>query len=51
MGHGLRSHCVWWREDIVAVGAKHRHPEGNHPHPLQQDNEAETMSGHVNVTR
>jgi hypothetical protein len=50
-GNGSHSNRVWCNDSNVAVGAKHRHTQGNCPHRLQQDNEAETMSGHVNVTR
>jgi hypothetical protein len=50
-GNGSHSNRVWYNGSNLAGGAKHRHTHGNCPHPLQQDNEAETMSGHVNVTR
>ena len=50
-GNGSDSNRVWCNDSNVAAGAKHRHAQGNCPDRLQQDNEAETMSGHVNVTR
>jgi hypothetical protein len=50
-GNGSHSNRVWCDDNVIAVGAKHRHTQGNHPHRLQQDDKAETMSRHVNVTR